>query len=108
MVRELNDQLRKSGDPSLGKIVITHGISNLPRDYQMTIINAVRTYNDFNKDVDDPWSEHDFGKVTVRGRDVFWKIDYYDPKYERGVEDEVRNNKLLCKRVLTIMFASEY
>ena len=67
------------------------------------LIQAVRKFNDFNKD-NDPYGEHDFGSLDWHGVKVFWKIDYYDASLSEGrspLDDD-------CQRVLTIMRADEY
>lgn len=108
MVRELNDKLRIHGDPSIGKIVLTREVHALSSEDVIKLINSIRAYDKWDPEKDDPWSEHDFGKVSINGTDVFWKIDYYDPSYQRGVEDHMKNNTSMCKRVLTVMYAHEY
>ena len=48
----------------------------------------------------DPYGEHDFGKVTISGEDYFFKVDYYDATYQFYEQDG--------HRVLTIMHSDEY
>ena len=54
----------------------------------------------------DPWGEHDFGAVEVRGEKVFFKIDYYTLDLNAGSENPANEGE--THRVLTIMLASEY
>lgn len=56
--------------------------------------------------LNDPYGEHDFGKVVVNGVSCFWKISYYDNRLEYGSEDPA--NPDITTRVLTIMLTSEY
>ncbi len=42
------------------------------RNYK-EIINEVRNFNNFNED-NDPYKEHDFGKVVVNGTDYFCNV----------------------------------
>lgn len=54
----------------------------------------------------DPHGEHDAALMTVTGRRIMWKIDYYDLTMIYGSEDPA--NKEITRRVLTVMFAEEY
>ena len=67
------------------------------------LLRAVRTYDRFTED-NDPCGEHDFGSIVWRGEKVFWKIDYYDQRLEYG-EDPLSPD---CRKMLTVMLASEY
>ena len=96
-VAKLNDHFRKSG---MG-IVVTQGVQVLENLH--TLIDEIRRYSEFNED-NDPYGEHDFGTVHWYGEKVFWKIDYYDRSMQYG-SDPLDSE---CKRVLTIMLASEY
>jgi hypothetical protein len=95
-IADLNDEFRRRG-----QCVATASIAAL--DSLGGLIEAVRTYDDFTPD-NDPWGEHDFGKLEWEGDDVFWKIDYYNESYD-GLGDSSSPH---CNRVLTMMFASEY
>ena len=56
-------------------------------------------YDEFTED-NDPYKEHEFGKCTVEGTDIFWKIDYYDTSMQM---------ELLCFSLLFILtFAEVY
>jgi hypothetical protein len=107
MTKRLNDQLRREGSPELGKVVCTREVSLLPQKQMNILIHAVRTFDDFNED-NDPYDEHDYGSIVINEDTFIWKIDYYDSKYEMGVDESIRNNTDACKRVLTIMYAHEY
>ena len=104
-----NDQFRqeigqKSSIP--GEVVVTQGIAALGPQQQAGIVKLVKEFDDFTED-NDPYGEHDFGALDVDGvGKIFWKIDYYDLSLEYGSEDPA--NPEITKRVLTIMFASEY
>lgn len=93
----LNDQFRKSG---FG-ITLTNGIQSV-RDLP-GLLQAIREFDDFNED-NDPWHEHDFGRLEWNGDKVFWKIDYYNETLD-GWEHPLSGR---CKRVLTVMLAEEY
>jgi hypothetical protein len=93
----LNDKFRKSGQG----ITVTQGVQVL--DDVLGLINEIRRF-DFFTQSDDPYGEHDFGIVCWMGEKVFWKIDCYDQSLRFG-EDPLSPK---CRRVLTIMLASEY
>lgn len=84
-------------------VVLTSGVSALPYSDRDRLLELVRSFNVFTPD-NDPWLEHDFGKVTLDGIDYFWKIDYYDDAYEFGKDPKEGP----CARLLTIMRADEY
>ena len=96
-VAELNDAFRRSG---FG-VTITPGvqaITDMPG-----LIEAVRRFDAFTES-NDPYKEHDFGTIERHGQKVFWKIDYYDQALQYG--EEPLSPK--CRRVMTVMLASEY
>ena len=92
-----NDLLRTTMFNFLGRIVLTDTVAN-SCDREL-IISAVRNFNNFNPE-NDPYGEHDFGKIRVNNQYYFFKIDYYDSTYTFFQEDG--------HRVLTIMAAWEY
>ncbi|WP_347339793.1 DUF3768 domain-containing protein [Bradyrhizobium rifense] len=61
---------------------------------------------DLERTEHDPYSEHDFGSVSVDGTNLFWKIDYYDLSLQYGSNDP--SDPAQTARVLTIMLAEEY
>ena len=66
---------------------------------------AVQAFNDFDQD-NDPYGEHDFGRIEIEGQVFFWKIDYYDQSMQSASEDPSDPHKTM--RVLTLMLAEEY
>ena len=101
--RELNDRFRQTGFG--GRLMLTHGITNLPPRLMLDLMNRVQTFKDFTPD-NDPHGEHDFGALTIEGRKVFWKIGYYAHDMMHGSEDSADPAKTV--RVMTIMLAEEY
>jgi len=93
----LNDACRKAGIDYM----LTGGVQTVTD--LMVLLQAVKDYNSFNED-NDPYGEHDFGRIDWHGDKVFWKIDYYNRGYTGG-EDPLASD---CKRVLTVMLANEY
>lgn len=102
-IQVLNDRFRRTFNG--GKVLMTSGVSELPLPQQITLMNLVRTFDDFSED-NDPYGEHDFGKIDLNGTAYFWKIDYYDVDllgYSPDPTDET-----VSRRVLTVMRADEY
>jgi Protein of unknown function (DUF3768) len=102
-VRELNDEFRHSllG----GRHALTEGVLALPAEDRARILELVRTFSAFHQD-NDPYGEHDFGKVVYKKHSVFWKIDYYDKNLEFHSSDPA--DEALTERVMTVMLAQEY
>jgi hypothetical protein len=96
-IAKINDAFRRSG---FG-ITVTPGVQVL--EDLPGLIDEVRRFNEFSEE-NDPYGEHDFGTVHWYGEKVFWKIDYYDQKLEYGEEPLSPD----CRRVMTVMLASEY
>jgi len=97
MISMLNDKFRKSG---LG-VNLTCGVQeveNLPG-----LLESIREFDDFTED-NDPYGEHDFGRLDWNGDKVFWKIDYYDKSLQYWADPLTKE----CNRVMTVMLAEEY
>ena len=103
-VRRLNDQFRCFGT-GRGSIMLTSGVDDLGLMFVAAAVNAVRTFDAFDRD-NDPHGEHDFGAFTLQGQRLFFKIDYYDLALEGHSPDAA--DPAQTHRVLTIMLASEY
>jgi hypothetical protein len=99
----LNDFLRRYFVG--GKVVVSSWVECLDEETFSEVIREVQDFKDFSED-NDPYGEHDFGSVTVRGKRYFWKIDYYDKDMNGHSED--KSNPVVTERVLTIMRAEEY
>jgi len=109
-IRELNDQLRTCRDPIAalvmdGQLVVTRGIAALGNEFINHAVAAVRDFDAFTED-NDPWGEHDCATLTVDGKDVIFKIDYYDPSMEHHTDDAA--DPKVTRRVLTIMLAEDW
>ena len=102
--RELNDRFRMQGKGK-GSILLTVGVQAEGRDFIKAAYLAIRNFAAFSKD-NDPWGEHDFGRVEVASKAVHWKIDYYNPTLTAGSENPANEGE--THRVLTIMLPSEY
>jgi len=103
IIAALNDRFRQTYWG--GKVMTTSGVNELSDDTRAAVFAAVMHYDNFTED-NDPYGEHDFGKVVVNGVSCFWKISYYDNRLEYGSEDPANPDN--TTRVLTIMLTSEY
>ena len=101
--RALNDALRTSLDG--GSVMLTRAVAALGAEAQHEIFAALRRYDEFDAD-NDPYGEHDFGAVEMKGTRIIFKIDYYDRDYALASPDASDEN--LTRRVMTIMLAEDY
>lgn len=104
----LNDLARTSPQMVNAAWFTTHGVAALVGDdpeMRRALVEAVASFAAFSED-NDPYSERDFGALTLWGERLFWKIDYYHP--ERDEHSPVKWSAELTRRVLTLMLASEY
>lgn len=88
-----------------GTICITAGLHLVGDEFIKAALLATREFAAFSED-NDPYHEHDFGALEVSGRQLFWKIDYFDPTMTQSSEDPASLG--LTRRVLTVMLAEEY
>jgi hypothetical protein len=100
----LND-LARTAMGVLSRVIQTGGINALDPRLQSRIRERVETFEAWTPD-NDPYGEHDFGAFEIDDVRVFWKIDYFDPTYERHSDDA--SDPAKTRRVLTIMLAGEY
>ena len=75
VIARFNDRLRMEGRG--GRLVVTHGVVNLPSFDARILIDALASFDQFNGD-NDPYRERDFGAFEAFGTKLLWKIDYYD------------------------------
>jgi hypothetical protein len=102
-IRELNDAFRTTFEG--GRVLITAGVSALPPILVAEVLQRVRTFTDFTPE-NDPYGEHDFGRLEVADRAFIWKIDYYDKSMTFNSEDPAVPEQ--TARVLTVMLAEDY
>ena len=102
-IRALNDLLRRTFTG--GRVMLTVGVTELADDAKAKVLEAVRTFEDFDGD-NDPHKEHDLGMVEVDGERYFFKIDYYDLDL-RYLSNDPADPEQTC-RVMTIMRVEEY
>lgn len=102
-VRQLNDEFRSTFDG--GDVLITRGVRHLGFSAVGEIISLVRHFDDFKAE-NDPYGEHDFGRLRWNSQSIFWKIDYYDADLRFASIDPA--NPVVTRRVLTVMLSEEY
>ena len=102
-IRMLNDEFRTTG--KFGVVVITSGVEQLGVVVRCEILQAIRSYKDFNQS-NDPYHEHDFGALVIAEQTIFWKIDYYDIDKVMGSPDPADDS--VTTRVMTVMLGCEY
>ena len=93
----LNDAARRS----FSGTVMTPGVMVLAD--VLGLMRRVYDYTDFTEN-NDPYGEHDFGSFDWHDERIFWKIDYYDPELKAWCDPLDPK----CRRVMTVMLASEY
>ena len=86
-------------------LVMTAGVHALPIEEMVAVLRDVQRFDAFTAD-NDPYGEHDFGKIEGDSGTYFWKIDYYDSDRTYGSPDPA--DPAVTTRVLTIMRAEEY
>ncbi len=96
-IAQLNDAFRQHRHDWY----ITSGAQALPD--VPGLLQAVQDFSTFTPD-NDPYGEHDFGSIAWYQEKTYWKIDYYDQalQYWHDPLDPA------CRRVLTVLLASEY
>jgi uncharacterized protein DUF3768 len=96
-VAQLNDEFRQHRHDWY----ITSGAQALPD--VPGLLQAVQDFNAFTPD-NDPHGEHDFGSIAWYQEKTYWKIDYYDQALQYWHDPLAPD----CRRVLTVLLASEY
>ncbi len=102
-VRELNDVLRRTF--TTGRVMLTKAVQELPEHDRARVLRAVQEFSSFTP-ANDPYGEHDFGRVTVAGEAYLWKIDYHDNDLQHLSPDPA--DASVTSRVMTIMREDEY
>ena len=102
-IRELNDAVRCKAIG--GRVVITRGIQALGTAVVCQVLASVAAFDKFTED-NDPWGEHDCALLTVDGRPVLFKIDYYDLELQYHSPDA--SDPAVTQRAMTVMLAEEY
>lgn len=102
-IRELNDALRCRA--VAGRVVVTAGIHALGTAAICQVLASVARFDNFTED-NDPWGEHDCAVLTVDGRRIIFKIDYYNLALQYHSPDA--SDPAVTQRVMTVMLAEEY
>ena len=102
-IRDLNDHLRQTF--SGGTVLLTKGIRSKPPLELCEILEKVKNFNNFSKDLDS-FGEHDYLSFDYKGDKIIAKIDYYNNDNTYLSPDP--SNPAHTHRVMTIMCADEY
>lgn len=102
-IANLNDEARQSLTGC--RVFLTRGIHALGESAVRMIIAKVQAFDEFTE-ANDPYGEHDFGKIELFDHCIFWKFDYYDPDMQMASLDPA--DPTITARVLTVMLANEY
>jgi hypothetical protein len=101
-IREVNDLLRTTMiQTETRRVMLSNDVAH--SEHREEIISAVREFKDFEKG-DDPYMEHDFGAVNVKGGVYFFKIERFD-RNPFNTSEYYHGDKYF---VMTIMNRSEY
>ena len=111
LIAQQNDEFRRHlGDPAKtsikGVVHLTRSVTSLPDHEQEELYADIAAFNLFRED-NDSWGEHDYGRVTARSGDFYFKIDYFENSdFEYGSPDA---SDLDCTyRVMTIAAVEDY
>ena len=88
-----------------GQVMMTAGVKGRGDAFVKGCLDAVRAFDTFNEE-NDPYGEHDFGILEVKGQKVYWKIDAYDHDLRYGSDDPA--DPALTLLVLTFCLPEEY
>jgi hypothetical protein len=102
-VRRLNDRLRTAFIS--GRVMLSAGVRGLSDEERATLLQAVSTFSGFTP-ANDPYGEHDFGRIELGGFGYFFKIDYYDLDFRYQSPDPA--DAAVTARVMTIIREDEY
>ena len=102
-IRVLNDRARQRLDHC--RWILTQGVLASDPITVSELLIAVEDFDAFTAD-NDPYAEHDFGAIKLRGNTFFWKFDYFDLDLQMHSPDP--SDPAVTARVLTIMLAEEY
>ena len=98
-IAKLNDEFRQAGPTH--DWLMTQGAAALPDT--IGLVQAIMTFDNFTED-NDPYKERDFCNFLWADNKVYAKIDYYDQALQMGLDPLDPD----CRRVMTILLASEY
>ena len=90
---------------SIGESLLPQCMEYIEEAGMLAAVHAVMAIETFTED-NDPYGDHSFGVIEVRGHKLFWKLDLYNTDYSMGSDNPTGLTK--TRRVLTIMLAEEY
>lgn len=102
-VAALNDRLRR--EHKGGRLMMTATVAALGIKTRAALIAKLAAFDAFTE-ANDPYGEHDFGRIEHAGEVWLFKIDTYaDATLTAGAEDPLAPEAV---RVLTLMHESDY
>lgn len=95
LIREKNDWIRRQlpNLPKPHRLSLSHDVGELADEEIRELLGLVKDFKSFAEE-NDPWSEHDFGKVEYKGDAYYWKFDYY--------AENIEDHRVNGIRILTI------
>lgn len=102
-IAALNDAFRR--DFRRERLLLTQGVASRGDAELQHLLREVQRFDQFTPD-NDPYGEHDFGKVTVEEVSYFWKIDCFHLDVRCGSPDPADAD--VTTRILTVMRSDEY
>lgn len=104
-IANLNDDLRRRPTGPGKRLMVTPGVRNLGPVVLVAALRQIAAFDAFTND-NNFHGERDFGKVTVGGTVIWFKIDCYAPDMEHASDDPADPAKTV--RVMTLMLPEEY
>jgi hypothetical protein len=103
-IAKTNDQVRRAlpFPPLPHLFILSYNVKHYQEKDQdgfFELVSKVKSFDDFNED-NDPYQEHDMGRIKHCDKEYFFKIDYYNEDLNAFEENG--------RRVLTLMETSEY
>lgn len=103
IIRWLNDRLRVEGIG--GMVVLTGSLIHEHPVKQLMARSLVAAFDAFDE-ANDPYGEHDYGVIMLKGEKIMWKIDYYATDMMHLSPDPA--DPEVTKRVLSIFLSEDY
>ena len=101
-IAALNDRFRQTYWG--GQVLVTDEVSALSELTRIELFRSVQLYDNFVQD-NDPYGEHDFGKVVIDGQDFFWKIDLHEELPVKRFNDNFSGDTYLKDDMSSSMWA---
>ena len=97
----LNDKARQN----LNNYSLSQAVQGLNEESLQQLLEQVKTFNEFSED-NDPWDEHDYGRIEFEGNTYLWKIDYYNKNMTGHSPNSADDS--VTRRIICVMRSDEY